>query len=141
MWTTLAASHPGRIAAKIGFDETLAHLIEGGADMFLMPSRFEPCGLNQMYSLRYGTVPIVRATGGLADTVTDATGRSRGATGFTFTEYTGTALLETLRRALATYANPRRWRALQRAGMRQNHSWDTVATEYVKLYDRVRRDS
>ena len=93
-WRDLAAAYPDRIGVRIGFDEGLAHLIEGGADMFLMPSRFEPCGLNQMYSLRYGTVPIVRAVGGLADTVED------GATGFVFAEYTAEALLQTLRRAL-----------------------------------------
>ena len=88
----LAARHPGRVSATIGFDERLAHLIEAGSDMFLMPSRFEPCGLNQMYSLRYGTVPIVRATGGLKDTVEDA-GVSGKGTGFTFTQYTPGALV------------------------------------------------
>ena len=84
MWTRLAAGHPDRIGVRIGFDEPLAHLMEGGADIFLMPSRFEPCGLNQMYSLRYGTVPVVRAVGGLADTVTDYAPGRRSATGFAF---------------------------------------------------------
>src|SRR6185503_15493704 len=93
-WRGLAARFPDRIGARIGFDEPLAHLIEGGADMFLMPSRFEPCGLNQMYSLRYGTAPVVRALGGLLDTVRE------GGTGFVFHDYTPEALLETLRRAL-----------------------------------------
>jgi starch synthase len=137
MWKVLAAEHPDRIGAVVGFDEGLAHLIEAGADMFLMPSRFEPCGLNQMYSLRYGTVPIVRAVGGLADTVTDAAPRGRAATGFVFADYTGAALLDTLERALAAYAQPRRWRALQRTGMSRDHSWDRSAGEYVKVYDRV----
>jgi starch synthase len=131
LWRGLAAAYPDRIGARIGFDEALAHLIEGGADMFLMPSRFEPCGLNQMYSLRYGTVPIVRAVGGLADTVED------GATGFVFAEYTAEALLQVLRRALAAFQNPRKWRALQLAGMKQDHSWDRSAREYVRIYERA----
>ena len=130
MWARLAADHPDRIAARVGFDEELAHLIEAGADIFLMPSRFEPCGLNQMYSMRYGTVPVVHAVGGLADTVTNKTG-------FTFTEYAPAALLEVLRRALATYRTPRKWAALQRAGMAQDFSWDRSAKEYVKIYDRA----
>jgi starch synthase len=133
LWRDLAAAYPDRIGAQIGFDEALAHLIEGGADMFLMPSRFEPCGLNQMYSLRYGTVPIVRGVGGLADTVED------GATGFVFAEYTAEALLQVLRRALAAFQDPRKWRALQRAGMKQDHSWDRSAREYVRIYERVIR--
>jgi len=130
MWARLAADHPDRIGARVGFDEELAHLVEGGADIFLMPSRFEPCGLNQMYSMRYGTVPVVHSVGGLADTVTNKTG-------FTFTEYAPTALLGALRRALATYRNPRKWAALQRAGMVQDFSWDRSAKEYVKIYDRA----
>src|SRR5207245_7250120 len=100
LWTDLAARHPGRIAVRIGFDEGLAHLIEGGADIFLMPSKFEPCGLNQMYSLRYGTVPVVRAVGGLADTVQD------GVTGFVFEKYLPEAFLAALRRALRAFREP-----------------------------------
>ena len=132
MWRGLAARHPDRIGVRIGFDEGLAHAIEGGADMFLMPSHFEPCGLNQLYSLRYGTVPIVRAVGGLADTV-----RERGpeATGFVFHDYAPEALLEALRRALGAFADGLRWRALQLTGMAQDHSWDRSAAEYVKIYD------
>src|SRR5207342_1499911 len=87
MWQALAARHPDRIGVTVGFDESLAHLIEGGADMFLMPSKFEPCGLNQMYSLRYGTVPVVRAVGGLADTVTDYAPGRKSSTGFVFEPY------------------------------------------------------
>jgi starch synthase len=137
LWTALAAAHPDRVGARIGFDEPLAHLIEGGADIFLMPSRFEPCGLNQMYSLRYGTVPVVRGVGGLDDTVRDYSPRSTRSTGFVFHEYTGAALLEALRRALALYGDQRRWRTLQLAGMRQDYSWDRSAREYVKMYERA----
>jgi len=143
LWRSLSAAYPGRIAARIGFDEGLAHLIEAGADLFLMPSRFEPCGLNQMYSLRYGTVPVVRAVGGLADTVRDpvnsmgAGGDGSAATGFVFHDYTPGALLETLRRALASFKKPRTWKALQRAGMKQDHSWDRSAREYVRIYERL----
>src|SRR5207302_1134954 len=118
-----AREAPRRCAAKIGFDEGLAHRIEAGADIFLMPSRFEPCGLNQMYSLRYGTAPVVRAVGGLADTVEDYDGASRG-TGFTFKPYTAPAMLTALRRALDAHRDAPAWRGLQRRGMAQNFSWD-----------------
>ena len=116
-WRALAARYPDRVSATIGFDERLAHLIEAGADMFLMPSRFEPCGLNQLYSLRYGTVPIVRATGGLKDTVEDVDAAPDSGTGFTFSDYTPGALVETVQRALTAFGNPARWRAMQRRGM------------------------
>jgi starch synthase len=139
LWTSLAAAHPARIAARIGFDESLAHLIEGGADMFLMPSRFEPCGLNQMYSLRYGTVPIVRAVGGLMDTVRDYAPDRPKSTGFVFEEYTPPALLGALNRALALFADGTKWRALQQAGMALDHSWDRSAREYVRIYERAMR--
>jgi len=137
LWTRLSAAHPDRIGARIGFDEGLAHLIEGGADIFLMPSRFEPCGLNQMYSLRYGTVPVVRAVGGLADTVIGYAPERPDATGFVFEEYTPPALLDALTRALALYGDPRRWRALQTSGMRLDYSWDRSAREYVTIYGRA----
>ncbi len=139
MWTRLAAAHPDRIGAVIGFDEALAHLIEGGADMFLMPSRFEPCGLNQMYSLRYGTVPVVHGVGGLADTVNDYAARSARSTGFVFREYTGTALLTALGRALSLFEDRPAWSALRVSGMGQDNSWDRSAREYVKLYERAIR--
>src|SRR5262249_30222449 len=137
--------YPDRIGARIGFDEGLAHLIEAGADIFLMPSHFEPCGLNQMYSLRYGTVPIVRRVGGLAATVVGddrprpagrQTGR-RQPNGFVFEEYSATALGEAIERALAVFKDERAWRALQLAGMAQDHSWDRSAREYVKIYERA----
>ena len=136
-WRGLAALHRDRIGARIGFDEGLAHLIEAGADIFLMPSRFEPCGLNQMYSMRYGTVPVVRRVGGLADTVRDHSRGRRDATGFVFEEYTPAALLGALGRALALFQDPTEWRDLQLAGMRQDHSWDRSAREYVKIYERA----
>ena len=137
MWRGIAARYPDRIGARIGFDESLAHLIEGGADIFLMPSRFEPCGLNQMYSMRYGTVPVVHGVGGLADTVVDFSPRSRRSTGFVFAQYSPPALLEALNRACTIFGDARKWRALQLAGMRQDFSWDRSAREYVKIYERA----
>jgi starch synthase len=136
-WRSLAAQHPDRIGAHIGFDEGLAHLIEAGADVFLMPSRFEPCGLNQMYSMRYGTVPVVRRVGGLADTVRDYSPGRADATGFVFEEYTPAALLGALSRALALFQDASSWRALQLTGMQQDHSWDRSAREYVNIYERA----
>jgi starch synthase len=130
-WQDLAATHPGRVAAIIGFEERLAHLIGAGADLFLMPSRFEPCGLNQLHSLRYGTVPVVRATGGLADTVREA---QEDGTGFVFSQYAVGPLVSAMQRALAAFADEKAWRRLQRRGMRQDHSWDVSAREYVKVY-------
>ncbi len=132
LWRAMAVRHPERVSATIGFDERLAHLIEAGADMFLMPSRFEPCGLNQLYSLRYGTVPIVRGTGGLEDTVTDAAGP--GGNGVKFADANPTALLSAVRRALGLFEDRARWDALQRAGMAADPSWDVSAREYVKVY-------
>ena len=132
--TTLARRFPDRVFAAIGFDEGLAHTIEAGADAFLMPSRFEPCGLNQMYSLRYGTVPIVRATGGLEDTVEDYDPRTGSGTGFKFADYTPAAMLAAIRRALDVYRNAPAWKAVQQQGMREDHSWDVSAREYVKVY-------
>jgi starch synthase len=129
----LAARHPGKVAVQIGFDEALAHQIEAGIDIFLMPSRFEPCGLNQMYSLRYGTPPIVRATGGLADTVIDATDKE-GGNGFVFERAEPSELLATARRAAALWKRPRLWRQLQKNGMAADNSWDRPAQHYIQLY-------
>ena len=139
LWRDLASRHPDRVAVRIGFDEGLAHLIEGGADVFLMPSRFEPCGLNQMYSLRYGTVPVVRATGGLYDTVEDVsvTAGRRTGTGFTFDVYSPAALLRAIQRAIATFADRPLWRRIQQAGMRRDFSWDASARAYVEVYERA----
>ena len=128
-----AARHAGSIAVAIGFNEDLAHLIEAGADMFLMPSRFEPCGLNQMYSQRYGTPPIARATGGLADTIAD------GESGFLFERAESGALVEAVKRSLLVYGDARRWRELQRRGMARDFSWSGPARQYADLYARHAR--
>ena len=139
LWMRLAQRHPDRVSVTIGFDERRAHLIEAGADAFLMPSRFEPCGLNQMYSLRYGTVPIVRATGGLEDTVEDYDPATGTGTGFKFRDYLPGALVTAVRRALAVFPDRAAWARMQQAGMRQDPSWDASAREYVKVYRRLQR--
>lgn len=136
-WRQARERHPDRLAVRIGYDEGLAHRIEAGADVFLMPSRFEPCGLNQMYSLRYGAVPIVRRVGGLADTVVDArapTLADGSATGIVFDEASPEALLGAVARALELYKSKRAWRTLAMEGMRQDFSWRKSAHEYVALY-------
>jgi starch synthase len=135
-WTALARKHKSRCAVKIGFDEGLAHRIEAGADIFLMPSRFEPCGLNQMYSLRYGTPPVVRATGGLADTVIDAADARHG-NGFVFGPATTAALLPAVQRAIAAWQDPELWRRLQKRGMARDSSWLESARHYVALYQKL----
>ena len=127
MFERLALETPNKIGVRVAYDNALAHKIEAGADMFLMPSRYEPCGLNQIYSLRYGTVPIVRATGGLDDTV-DST------TGFKFEGYDPQALLDCIRSALDVYATPKKWRRMMRAGMARDYSWTASAKEYSSLY-------
>ena len=137
MWRSLAVEYPDRIGAFIGFDERLAHLVEGGADIFLMPSRFEPCGLSQMYSMRYGTVPVVRAVGGLADTVRPYNPRNGQGTGFLFREYEPAAMIGAVRDALDAYRQQRAWRRLQINGMRKDFSWERSAAEYVKVYKGV----
>jgi starch synthase len=133
-------TYPQHVAAHIGYDEPLSHHIEAGADIFLMPSRFEPCGLNQIYSQRYGTVPIVRHTGGLADTVTDTTPASieaKTATGFSFTPVTAMALLGAVERALRYYQQPQVWEQLVSTGMRQDFSWRHSAQLYIDLYKKI----
>ncbi len=129
---------PSRVALHLGFDDVLAHRIEAGADAFLMPSRYEPCGLSQLYSLRYGTVPIVHATGGLADTVEDDDPPLRVGTGFTFTPFTRDAFLRAIRRALATWRDAGRWDAIVERGMAADFSWDAAASRYRALYEAVR---
>jgi starch synthase len=136
-FTRLAKQHPERVSVEIGYDETLAHRIEAGADLFLMPSRFEPCGLNQMYSLRYGTPPVVFKTGGLADTVVDAneaTLSDASANGFVFDSPDLDAFLAAIRRALDLYRRPAVWQALQQTGMRQSFDWAKSAGHYLSLY-------
>ena len=140
MWRVLSRTRPDRVSAFIGFDEQRAHLVEGGSDIFMMPSRFEPCGLNQMYSLRYGTVPVVRAVGGLVDTVRPFTPANGRGTGFLFADYHPRPFLETLRAALAVYRNKRLWTRLQKNGMKADFSWDRSAGEYVKMYRKLRRN-
>jgi len=135
--TNLAEHFPGKVAARLEFSNALAHRIEAGADVFLMPSRFEPCGLNQLYSLRYGTVPVVRATGGLADTIVDPDRPRTDGTepnGFSFEEYSPRALAETLRRACDAYRRPDVWGRLVSRGMRQDWSWARSARQYEALY-------
>lgn len=132
MMSTLPARYPGRAAVTIAYNNAVSHKIEAGADIFLMPSRYEPCGLNQIYSLRYGTVPVVRATGGLEDTIDDSTG-------FKFREYSSEALLACVRQALAAYRDPKLWRSLMLAGMQKDYSWYASAAEYSALYRRIAR--
>jgi starch synthase len=134
LFLAMQADHPGRIAVRVGFDNRLAHLIEAGADIFLMPSQYEPCGLNQIYSLRYGTIPVVRATGGLDDTIDDGTG-------FKFAEYSGQALLTAVRAACLVYsdgaAGRPRWLEMMRRGMQRDFSWKASAGAYSALYGRL----
>lgn len=136
----LAARHAGRIGVYIGFDEALAHLAEAGADMLLMPSRFEPCGLNQMYSQRYGTVPIVGATGGLVDSVVDCTAAALAdgtASGLHVRPIDAGGLRSAFERAAAAYRDADRWRRLQRNGMAKDFGWSRAATEYARLYAQI----
>jgi starch synthase len=141
MLKDLQERHPDRVGLLLGFDETLAHQIEAGADIFLMPSEYEPSGLNQLYSLRYGTVPVVRATGGLADTIVDCTEETLAAgraTGFSFLANYPTAFLSAVQRALDLYRHrPDRWLQVMHTGMRQDWSWDRSAVEYEKLYSKL----
>ena len=132
-----AAKYPDFLGVRIGFDNSLAHLIEAGSDMFLMPSRYEPCGLNQMYSLRYGTVPVVRATGGLADTVIPFDLATRRGTGFVFERYDSEAFLAQLARALLLFEDKESWTILMRNGMAQDFSWGRAARLYVDLYKKA----
>ncbi len=139
LFRLLAKQFPRKFGVKVGFDNTLAHKIEAGSDMFLMPSRYEPSGLNQMYSLKYGTVPIVRATGGLDDTIEPfdiSTGRG---TGFKFYDYSGEAMLSTIKAALALYKDQASWQKLMKNGMSKDYSWGVSAKEYVRVYERVRQ--
>jgi starch synthase len=139
MFQRLHRQFPGKVAVKIAYDNTLAHKIEAGADMFLMPSRYEPSGLNQMYSLKYGTPPIVRATGGLDDSIEPWDARTGKGTGFKFPDYSGETLLLTIKAALQAYRDQASWQALMRNGMAKDFSWQASAKEYVKVYERVRQ--
>ena len=129
-----AARYPKQVAVEIGFNEPLAHQIEAGADLFLMPSLYEPCGLNQMFSLKYGTIPVVRAVGGLKDTVQDYEAESQSGTGFVFQRYDSRALLAAIDRGLAVYRDKQAWTALRRRAMAMDFSWDRSAKLYDGLY-------
>ena len=129
-----AARYPQNVGVYVGYNNELSHWIEAGSDMFLMPSRYEPCGLNQMYSLRYGTIPIVRKTGGLADTVTDYHEFHRKGNGFSFVDFTPFALFTTVMRALHVFRDRKAWRAMQRRGMKTDFSWDASAEQYMDIY-------
>jgi starch synthase len=138
-----AALQPGQLGAVIGYDEGLSRLIFAGADAVVVPSRFEPCGLTQLYALRYGAVPVVRRTGGLADTVVDATAATLAdgsATGFAFDDETAPALLAAMERAIARYRDPAGWRRIVRRGMTRDFSWGAAARQYLALYRELIRD-
>jgi starch synthase len=135
----LNKQYPTRFAVRVAYDNVLAHKIEAGSDMFLMPSRYEPCGLNQIYSLRYGTVPIVRATGGLDDTIENWDPLSKRGTGFKFSEYSGEAMLTTVRQALEAFKDKPAWQQLMRNGMARDFSWNAAAKEYVRVYEKARQ--
>jgi starch synthase len=134
----IAAFYPDRLTAYVGFNTELSHLIEAGADIFLMPSHYEPCGLNQIYSLKYGTVPVVRKTGGLADTVFDweEAGEEKG-NGFSFSEYSGSAMFGALQRAIDAFQDKILWRKIQQNGMKNIFSWENAAREYINLYKKA----
>lgn len=135
--TQAAQTYRGRLGVKIAFDNRLAHLIEAGADMFLMPSYYEPCGLNQIYSLKYGTIPVVRAVGGLVDTIIPVDPERQTGTGFMFHDYTPTAFLACIQEALTAFKNQEFWHQLMRQAMQQDFSWEASAKAYVELYQQT----
>ncbi|UCE23967.1 MAG: glycogen synthase GlgA [Candidatus Zixiibacteriota bacterium] len=137
LFADLERRYPDKLRACLTFDDGLAHWIEAACDMFLMPSQFEPCGLNQMYSLKYGTVPIVREVGGLADTVDDYDPHNGTGTGFVFKEYTAQALLDCIERAIAVFSKKRVWTKIMKAGMRRDYSWDESARKYEELFQQL----
>jgi starch synthase len=139
LFQRLNKQFPHKIAVKVAYDNAIAHKIEAGADMFLMPSRYEPCGLNQIYSLKYGTVPIVRATGGLDDTIEPWDVRTGKGTGFKFSEYNGESLLLTIKQALQAFEDQTSWQVLMRNGMTKDFSWNASAREYGKIYEKVKQ--
>jgi starch synthase len=136
----LARRFPTKLAVQVAHDEALAHQIEAGSDMFVMPSRFEPCGLNQLYSLRYGTIPIVRGVGGLDDTIVDYDPKTRTGNGFKFEEYTGPALLSAIKRAVSAYHTGDAWRDMMLHAMREDFSWSVSARRYLELYEALLAD-
>lgn len=139
LFTRLAEKYPDSFSVKIAYDNALAHLMEAGSDMFLMPSLYEPCGLNQLYSLRYGTIPIVRATGGLDDTIRDEAENPGSNTGFKFHDYTVDAMVEAVDRALNVYRDRSQWDSVMRRCMEQDFTWEKSAHEYTMLYEKAIR--
>ena len=137
MFRRLQQQFPDKFAVKVAYDNAISHKIEAGADMFLMPSQYEPCGLNQIYSLKYGTVPIVRATGGLDDTIESWNPITKEGTGFKFIPYTGSALLGAIHEALGAFRDKAGWKKLMINGMSRDFSWSASAKEYARLYDRL----
>ena len=137
LFTSLQAKYPKKLSVTLGFDNKLAHLIEAGSDMFLMPSRYEPCGLNQMYSLKYGTIPIVRETGGLADTIENANPARGKGTGFVFRNYDSKEMLNSIKFAVEVYKDKNIWEVMMLRGMRQDFSWKVSAAKYVELYQKA----
>ncbi len=136
LFSALSKKYPEKLGVKLAFDNTLAHKIEAGADIFLMPSRYEPCGLNQMYSLRYGTVPVVRATGGLDDTISDYDDDDE-PNGFKFKEYSAAELFKKLKRATGVFKDKDAWLSLVKRGMAEDFSWEKSAKRYMELYRQV----
>lgn len=137
--TAIASQHPGKVAVTLGYNESLAHRIEASCDIFLMPSLFEPCGLNQMYSLRYGTLPIVHAVGGLRDTVFEHSqdNETKQANGFVFNEATAAALFAAIQRALNLFEKKAQWKQLQSNAMGKDFSWNVSANEYSAIYEKI----
>ncbi|MBI5344284.1 MAG: glycosyltransferase, partial [Deltaproteobacteria bacterium] len=131
--------YPKKLSIRIGVDDALAHLIEAGSDMLLMPSRYEPCGLNQIYGLRYGAIPVVRATGGLDDTVRDWS-EGQAATGFKFIEYSSKALIQKVREAVSVYKDKKAWERLINNAMKEHFSWDDSAIQYMEVYKKIKRE-
>ncbi len=138
LFRTMAAKYPDKFLVRIAYDNALAHQIEAGSDMFLMPSKYEPCGLNQIYSLKYGAVPIVRATGGLDDTIEPFDGQS--GTGFKFHDYSPQALLTSIQSALEAFQSPEAWRHLMQNGMKKDYSWASSARAYSQIYEAMQKD-
>jgi starch synthase len=137
LFSELARLHPENVAVRLRFDNQLAHKIEAGSDIFLMPSQFEPCGLNQIYSLRYGTVPLVRSTGGLYDTVKPFDPERGEGVGFSFTRYEPEALWEAIETAIGMFQRPSLWQQIMRNGMAMDFSWETSARQYLALYEKA----
>jgi starch synthase len=141
MFLRLARRMPEKVGVRVAYDNSLAHKVDAGADIFLMPSRYEPSGLSQLYSLKYGTVPIVRATGGLDDTIDPWEQRTKKGTGFKFQEYSGEALLRVIHQAMQLYRDQESWQRLMRNGMSKDFSWRVSAREYLRVYERVRQQN